>query len=382
MLALLLSLTLAHAEPYPMADAGVTVNLPRGWTMSRWSDWDFEGKSPDGAMLFKIWLTPYQVDVTDAAAAAWAEADIAAAATEGINDAKLVSSSVETVGGRQVARIKLGFKLDGGLSGVIHSLAFTSAGQVVHARILTAAKNDPRALGALNEILSAMTMEKTPLPTTGAEVSTSAGFAATLPEGWRAPLTEELVEVTPLTASLGRDEIKPEECWVAIRPPPTGKADIMLACVGSLFLGPIDDYSFEGEEPLVRAKFFSKIKEEIPAAEKAEVGDRMGFYYRPGDGTHPVRMATAPYGASRLMVLWGVGNQLDGPGLDAAMMATLKSTRFSGDDGGKPQFGIDQRISYFLSYRPTSPVVIGPVVGLLAAIGLIIRRRRRQSAVS
>ena len=35
----------AAPQVYDMAEAGVTVKLPRGWESTRWSDWDFKGKA-------------------------------------------------------------------------------------------------------------------------------------------------------------------------------------------------------------------------------------------------------------------------------------------------------------------------------------------------
>ena len=35
MIALLALLSAAHAEPYALAEVGVTLNLPSGWEMSR-----------------------------------------------------------------------------------------------------------------------------------------------------------------------------------------------------------------------------------------------------------------------------------------------------------------------------------------------------------
>ena len=73
MIALLLSLS-AGAEDYRMNDVGGSVVLPGGWSLmdNGWTDYDFKAQS-DTSLLMKLWLTPFQPELTDAAAKHWAE---------------------------------------------------------------------------------------------------------------------------------------------------------------------------------------------------------------------------------------------------------------------------------------------------------------------
>lgn len=378
MYALLLTLSLALAAPettYNISDGGVTLTLPRAFTMSNWSNLDAEAKAEDGPMLFKLWLTTFQIEPTEASAKAWAQTYVGMLESEGLSNVKLDTVEVNPVGGRPTARVRLTFTANG-TPGVAYFMATTVAGQVVHGRMIAAGRKEKQAVGALGEIFETMKIDRPPHQAVR-EVSTEAGFAATLPEGWRVPFAEEMYEVTALTAALGKDEIKPEECWVGIRPPATGKADVMLACSGGYYLGPVDEHSFEGEEAAIHEHFFAKLKEPIPAAEQATIGDRLGFYFRPGTGARPVRMAVAPYGAARIMVAWGLGSQLDDAGLDEAMKATLASVTFTGPDGGKPQIGVDKRVSYYLAYRPTHPFVLGPALLVVAGIAALVLRKKK-----
>ncbi|MBM4368719.1 MAG: hypothetical protein FJ102_21070, partial [Deltaproteobacteria bacterium] len=59
---------------YDLPDAGVRLVLPT-WHMSRWSDWDFRGRTGDGGVLVAAWYTPFQSSITAESAegfrAAW-----------------------------------------------------------------------------------------------------------------------------------------------------------------------------------------------------------------------------------------------------------------------------------------------------------------------
>ena len=104
---LALGVALAGApQTYPMNDAGVTLNLSPGWEMTRWSDWDFKAKTRDGVQV-KVWTTPFQVEVTDEAVAAWADMYAKEMEGEGFANVEVVSKGVTTVAGRPTASVKL-----------------------------------------------------------------------------------------------------------------------------------------------------------------------------------------------------------------------------------------------------------------------------------
>ena len=381
---LLAALTLSaalHAEPYAMNDVGATLELPRGWEMTRWSDWDFKAKSGDGLVHLFLWSTPFQVEVSDEAARAWADrVYVKDLEREGFEDVAVRSATVERVNGRDTAHAILDFKLAGTrMAGVMHAMAFTGPGQVIHVRVVSAARAESAAESALRTMVETLEISKGPLPTEGPEVESAAGFAATLPAGWRLPLTTEMDAVRAITKKVGEEKLAPEDCWVAMRPPPVGEPDVLLTCRAVLYLGPVDEYSFAGVEPEVRERFFGAVDPPVPAAEPVTVGDRTGFYFKPPREEQPVRLAVAPFEGRLVMMTWGLGSGLDPAGLDAAMHELLPTVRFTGPDGGKPVIGVDKWASYYLSYRPTSPVVLGPAFGLLALVvgGVALTRRKK-----
>lgn len=378
MYALLLTLSLALAAPettYAITDGGLTLSLPKGFTMSTYSNLDAEAKSEDGPQLFKLWLTTWQIDVTETSAKAWSAGYVKMLEGEGLTDVKLDKVEVVTIGGRATAQARLTFTANKN-PGVAYFMAMPVAGQVVHARMISSAKKEQAALASMTSIFETMKLDKPAYPAVR-EVSTAAGFAATLPEGWRVPYTEEMSDVVALTTMLGKDEINPDNCWVGVRPPASGKADVLMACTGGYYLGPVDEHSFAGEEVLLREHFFARVSTPIAPAEPITVGDRMGFYYKPGTGKTPIRMAVAPYGAARVMVAWGLGAQMDDATLDQVMNTTLATVKFTGPDGGAPQIGIDKRIGYWLSYRTTHPVVLGPILLVVVGFAAMIRKMRK-----
>lgn len=379
---LTLALGLALAAPpqtFPMNDAGITLNLPASWEMTRWSDWDFKAKTKDGVQV-KVWTTPFQVEVTDASVAAWADMYAREMEGEGFANVTVESKTVSTVAGRPTGKVKLTMqpKSGGPMKAVLHAMSFTGNAQVVHAYTITLARLDDKAERALSELATSLVVSKKPAEIAGDAVSTEAGFGARLPTGWRAPLPEELEATLAVTAKAGEDKLDPKECWVAVLPPAVGEPDVLFACKASLYLGPVDDHSFTGVEPEVREKFFGRVEPPVSPAEKAMVGDRTGFYFRPGGGEKPVRLVVAPFGAGQVMMLWGLGRNLDAAGLDAAIQQLLPGVTFSGENGGQPIIGLDRKFGYYLKYRTFSPVVMGPIIGLLLIVGLIFRAVTRK----
>lgn len=377
----LLALGLALAAPpqsFPMNDAGITLNLAPSYEMTRWSDWDFKAKTRDGVQV-KVWTTPFQVEVTEDAVKAWAGMYATEMEGEGFADVVVESAKVTTVGGRATGRVKLSMqpRSGGPMKAVLHAMSFTGNAQVIHAYSIAIARLDDKADRALVDLVSSLDLTKKPAETTSA-VTTAAGFAATLPAGWRAPLPEELSATIAVTSKAGEEKLDPESCLVGILPPPTGEPDVIFACTAALYLGPVDEHSYAGVEPEVRSRFFGRVDPPVPAAESAKVGDRTGFYFRPGGGEHPVRLVVAPYGAGKVMMMWGLANRLDAAGLDAALQQTLPTVSFSGENAGAPVIGLDKKIGYYLKYRTFSPVVMGPALILLALAGLVLRAITRK----
>ena len=66
--------------------------------------------------------------------------------------------------------------------------------------------------------------------------------------------------------------------------------------------------------------------------------------------------------------------------LDTALMALLPGVRFTGPGGGQPIIGLDKRVGYFLTYRTTSPFVVGPFILLIGVVGFVVVSSRRRNA--
>ena len=250
---------------------------------------------------------------------------------------------------------------------VAHFLAFASGGQVIHIRVLGLTRYDDKIEAAAVQFAETMALDAGALPTEHTMTSAGAEFSASLPKGWRIPLAPELEAIRKITAKVGEQTLSPEHCMVGIRALAVGDPDVIFSCSTYLHLGPVDEHSFEGEEAVVHEKFFGRSEKPVARAESITVGDRVGFYYRPPVAGATYRLALAPY-SKGMMMTWGIGNQLDDAGLDAAMQELLPTVTFDGPEGGAPIISPDKWLLYYLKHRPSSPPVL---LGGLSLIGLI-----------
>lgn len=367
------------ADGYGMADVGATAWLPAGWTSITWADWELIAESKDRSVRLKLWTTPFQVPPDEASGRAWADMVAAQYQAQGHTDVGVVAAGVRDQAGRPTAWATLQFKFaeDPQQSGVVHLRSVAGAGQVIHLTTLASARNGKAAEAAVDTIVDRLRLDKPPLDASGDRVETAAGFAATLPSGWRTPLEPELAHVRAATAVVGEEKLDPALCWSAVRPPPTGeKPDVIVACQLAVHLDPVDARSFADIEAELHSRFFGRSDNPVPAATPVTVGDRMGFYYRPPVKVEAVRLVLAPYNGG-LMMVWGLGGQLDEAGLDGALTALLPTVQFTAPGGGQPIIGLDRRIAYYLKWNPTSPVVLGPLVLLAGLVGGAIALSRR-----
>jgi hypothetical protein len=370
-----LALAEGAADGFRMDDLGGTVHLPKGYASEQWTDSDLKAKHTAG-VIYKMWLTPWQVDVSEDALTAWAERNKAILEAEGVSEVSLKNKEIRTIAGRPTAWMQYDLSIGGG-RGVAWSAAFTGTGHVVHLRTVAATRNSKKAKAHLESTLEEMALDKGPMDTSGAEVSSDAGFAATLPDGWRAPLRDEMVMVRKVSAKVGEEGLAPDKCWSAVFPPADGEPDVIIACKSQVWLGPLDEHSFEGIEAEVHERYFGRSEKPVPPAEQVTAGDRVGLYYRPPVASHPVRLAMAPFDGG-LMVIWGLSRHLDAAELDTVMMSILPTITYSGPDGGAPVIGADKRAMYYLKYRPTSPIVWGPALLMLGLVGGGIAASRRK----
>jgi hypothetical protein len=160
-----------------------------------------------------------------------------------------------------------------------------------------------------------------------------------------------------MVGNLGLENLEP--CWIAIRPKPANpEPEVMVTCQGGLLLGVVDEHSFEGVDPIIRAKMFGSAP--VEPAEMVALGDRVGFMYKPRPG---LMVGVVPYdkGVART---WVLGDPED-PSLETDLRAVLEGSTWSGVHPAS----LGDQLSYWVTYRPTSPVVLGPAALLLLVLG-------------
>ncbi len=379
-LLMLLFSFVANAQPYAMNDVAGTLHLPKGWKAKEWSNWDFEAKSGDEALLMRLWLTEYQVPITRQSAKVWGPDYIQRLEKMGGVDAAVSGVKLLDIAGRPTAISTLDFTFGGkkGGAGFSQVAAFGGEGQTIHIRVVSNGRNSGRVKKALRFMLKQFELEKGPATTSGLEVVAEAGFAATLPDGWRPPLRKESGLLKSYTDQLWASKTGTEGCWMGIRPPAIGEPDLIFACKKYWAGSPLDEHSFDTVADELKTFFFRDAGADIPTPEMVQVGDRVGVFFRPKDGQHALRLLVAPY-AQGLMVMWGRAGVLDGKGMDVAMKAIAPTVKFTGPDGGHPVIRIDKKVSYYLAHRPTSPVVLGPAVLVVVLAGFVVARKRKRS---
>ena len=367
----------AHAEPFLMNDVGGTLTLPSGFEMVRWSDWDFKAKGANGTIMYKLWLTPYQAPINAATGAVFAEEYIRKLGNEGGGDGELQGTDTKTLGGRDVVISEIVFKAKGGkgAEGVYIGAAMAGAGQTIHSRVISSKRNATSARKALESMLTTFKLKNAPLDVVTGEVSSGAGFAASLPDGWRAPVAPEMSEVLGITSKMWKSDLGNDECFSGLKTTGIGEPDVLFACSKFWDGTPVDELSFADIEREWREIFFGKAGAELPPGEQVTVGDRTGALFRPRDGENPIRLLVAAYDGG-LMATWLRGSDGDSAAADAAMMALAPTVKFTGPDGGKPLIRPDRWVSYYLTHRPTHPFVLAPLLLIIGGIVVLVRRGR------
>lgn len=380
LLAALFAAPLAHAEAYALADAGITLDLPSGWEMREWSDWDFKARTGDQSVAIEAWYTNFQVPVDKEAAERWAGVyaeKLDAMRADGVRRDAIV---VEEIAGRPTAKTTMRFSLEkGGPKGAMFVAAFPVEGKVVHVATLAVGGNVAKAESALATLLQRLTVQKPAanLLELGGTVETELGFSAVLPEGWRRPLPSEEKEALASLADVGIGPKEPEACMRAIHPRPTGEADLMVFCSETWKTGILDENSFADQEILLRQRYFGKAAEKVPAAQQLQRNDRLGFLLAPEINGHDLRIVALPYDRGTV-VAWAVGEPGTGEALTSAVRATAMSLTFSGPEGGASVHEAGEWILHVLTYDPFHPAVLGSglfFVAMLGGIGWLMFRK-------
>lgn len=376
-MALVFSLA-AQAVPYTMNDIGGTLDLPETWSGKSYSDSDLTAELPSkrGKLMFRMWMTPYQVPLNEESAAAFSADYERRLGQIGGKSVTVVSQKPRQVGQHQTLWTVQDFKNKSGADLKAQTAAIVGNGNVVHLRIWSGAQQGKAMRTSLEQMVSAFTLSSPPGTAGDRKVSATAGFETSLPDGWRVPIGRESARVGSIISKLWTSKKGTDPCWVALRPVPVGNPDVMFACSRQWSGGPVDEHSFSSVDEELRELFFRTAAAEIPPAEQIAMGDRVGLMFRPREGVNALRLATAPYDQG-LIVIWAQAGSLSGAALDAVVQGVAERTTFTGPDGGQPTIRGDKWLGYYLAHRPTSPLVLGPLLGILGLIGFLFSRRKK-----
>ena len=375
-------------EGYLMNDVRATVYLPPKWEVltGGWSDWDFRCKSEKGDIELRVWMTPFQVEPSEAAAQEWIKLHTTRLTKHKAEN--ITSTRVETTDtlGRPTLELDLSFTFEGGkIPGLYQAVAMTAYGKTIHVAVMSNERNAVKAKEAFVWFLENMEVSKEAEDISGnwGKATPEAAFENTLPDGWRTFAKAEMGPVAELVKKTGQGRYEKDLCWAAIKPVAGDvDPDFMVFCEGGLLLDKVDEYSWDGIESTVRAKFFGGSSVEVEAAERVVVGDRLGFFYHPPARGAETLMAVAPYETGKVVVGWARAGTPTGS-VDDAFRSVLNNTRFTGPNGGEqPIGGLGGWFVYSIRYRPTNPLFIGPVVlvilGFLSIIVILARHKPKE----
>lgn len=343
-----------QAEEFLLADLGVRLDLPDdGWRMTRWSDWDFKAEYTNnlGKILLFAWATPVQIPIAGDGAG-WGGTYTGKVEELSGKDPKVLATSVEEVGGRNVALVDTEF-LFGADKASIYGASIEIAGQNMHLALLSSERNQAAAKQQRDQIVKRLDVRSVPLRTAfGSEVA-AAGITSLLPKTWRPPFEEEIpIIVVPAMKKIGVEDL--EGCWSAVRPMAGAPHGVMITCQGGLELGVVDEHSFGAVDQVLRDKLFGGV--DIPPAEMVTLPDRVGFAYQ---ATEELAVGIVPYdkGVARTWVLSSEGPLAD-------LETVMSGSTFSGHHKVAPT----DWITYYAVHRPTSPVSLGVLGGAVVVV--------------
>lgn len=382
MLTLLLATTTAAAATeqdgtYALPDVGVTLRLP-GWHMSRWSDWDFRGRTQDGSVLISAWSTPFELPIdtnhAEGVREAWRKKLVE---EEGASDVAFGSSKVSTIDGRPTLLAEATITLPGGTKAVFEGAAFATQGHTAYVGTYAASSNAGRALAARERALASLSVEKAASqPSTGGLLEHPM-FTLDLPAGWRAPLESESFDASGLYTRTGVKD--PAACAVAINPVAPGQADVLLACTDGPKLTIVDQYSFDDESILFASGLFGKAASTLSRAEPLETKSGLAILQRAKEGLY---VAGLPYRDGTL-VAWVAGEAHRDAEIVAAARSTLSTWTLTDVAVPQPSFGAT--VAHVLAYRPTHPAVLAAAAlaaGILGMFAKLIFARPRMELPS
>jgi hypothetical protein len=360
LLALVSSPALADDPEFLLDAYGARVELPSGWqgTPGSWTSEAFDAKTADGSLLFFSWGSNFQSPMNDAGLDDWGARLVKKALGRGMSEARVVSSEIREVGKRRVAVFELAVEATAG-KGVMFGTAEAVDGHVFHMMVMTGSRKRRAGQAAVDAFIKQLDIQAPPAELAWGAAVGAADHTAKLPSDWRPVLETEKDDFKRFIKDLGVADTS--ECWTAIRPRGPMDPDVMLACGAPIYLGVVDEYSYEGVEETVREKLFGAGASQIQPAIQRQVGDRLGFRYLADLGDRKMALGVLPT-ESGVMRVWTV-TQGDDAGV--ALDGVLTSSAF---EGAHPA-DLSETVSYYLAYRPFSPAVLGPAGLLLLILG-------------
>lgn len=354
----------AQDEEYLLGDVGVRIELPGGWQMLRWSDWDFKAESDDSRVMLFAWATPIQTPVEQGDLKAWAGVHVAKAEEFGGAGATVAETRLAVMPWGPTARSHVTFSFGEKGDGDLYGATMAVDGQMFHLATVSIRALHGRAEKGLDQVLDALDVRSKPAETPFGAIVEASGVRTELPGSWRVPLPREAATVNKALTALGLEDL--DACWTALQPRPGTDPDVMATCPAAMQLGVVDAFSFRDQEAALRARLFGGAT--VPLAERLDLDGRTGLLFAPELSDRVVMLAVAPYdqGAS---LTWLEGSAGTRDVQAGSIRAALANTTWSGPHPVQPA----EWVSYYLTYRPTSPVVWGPVLALLALLGLVVR---------
>lgn len=376
LLALIVSSLLATSaaraadEEFLLGDFGFRLELGDDWANTAWSDWAFDGNKLDRTQLLYVWGKEVQVDVKADDLDKWSKVYLDKIESLKGENGTVRVKEVREIAGHPVAR----FELDYAMAKVPYAMSgatFAVEGQVVHVALVSFGAKAAEGARSLDAILEKSEYRKPPTVfPEGAEVVAS-GITSKLPTGWHVPLVVEAPKVESPARSFGIDEL--EGCWTGIRGHANGDPDVLVACPGKVNLGVVDDFSFDGVDAQIRERFFKGAP--IRGVEKVVSQDgHLGFLYTFDSAVGTLVAGIVPFGGG-VARLYAYDPIDKGAGFDGVMRTLMTESKFE----GKHPAGFGQYVTYYLNYRPFSPMVLVPALLVLGLAGLLVNMVRKSS---
>ncbi len=405
LLGTLLSASPAAAQDPPeflLPDAGVRVEVPDDWKRSPkwkegvvWSDWDLNIQSKSQGVMLVAWQTYGQVPIREAELEDWVSVYRAKAAFMYLTELEVHEQKVVDTHSGKAAWSRLSFKSEGiaeNVKGTWVIATLETGGQDFHLSMVTPL-SAKKAEEALMETLDHLEVVAPPEEVKWGPVRSSQGVTLRLTDHWRLPLeSEQKYLVKPQVETLGMqlDEGLPQ-CIKAIHPRvPFGdvtatkeskmfvyESDFLINCQGGMLLGIVDPYTFADTEERVRHTIFGS-KSDMAPATLLELPDRTAFLFEKDvGGGILLLLAVTPYdqGVARTYVLTRMDEK-------QRALDDLQQLLSQSDMGGDHPTSFGDWVSYYPTYRPFHPFVLGPAFLVLLIIGgavFVVTRRGRKS---